>query len=118
MFLQRLLHQFNFAQSAYCFSFAKKEELANLWLKFINSKDIEKLSRKYVFVCEKHCETKYLCPTKNRTRLLIHLNPIPTLFSESQKNLPASVLPKVDDNPRRFRIPKKNLPEKRKLFQN
>ena len=62
------------------FRLPKKEELANLWLKFINRKDIEKLSRKYVFVCEKHFETKYLSPTKNRTRLLMHLNPIPTLF--------------------------------------
>ena len=98
------------------FCLPKKEELANLWLKFINRKDKEKLSRKYVFVCEKHFETKYLSPTKNRTRLLMHLNPIPTLFSESQTNLPASVLPKVDDNPRRFRIPKKNLLEKKETL--
>ena len=41
--------------------------------KFINRKDIEKLSRKYVFVCEKHFETKYLFLAKNRTLLLMHL---------------------------------------------
>ena len=46
----------------------------------------------------------------------MHLNPIPTLFSESQKNLPASLLPKVDDNPTRFPIPKKNLPEKKETL--
>ena len=98
------------------FRLPKKEELANFWLKFINRMDIEKLYGKYVFVCEKHFETKYFSPTKNRTRLLMHLNPIPTLFSESQKNLPASLLPKVDDNPTRFPIPKKNLPEKKETL--
>ena len=55
-------------------------------------------------------ETKYLSPTNNRTGLLMHLNPISTILSESQKNFTASV-PQVDNNQRKFRTPRKNLPE-------
>ena len=107
-------------QSAYSFSFANERRDGKYVDKFIKRKDIEKLFKKYVFVCEKHFDTKYLSPTKNRTRLLMHLTIyilILTIFSGFQKNLPASVLPKVD-NLRRFRTEKRICLNKRNLFQN
>ena len=33
-------------QGTNCYSFVKEEKLANLWIKFINRKDIENLSRR------------------------------------------------------------------------
>ena len=43
---------------------------------------------KDAFVCVKHFEEKYL----NRKTTRPRLNPVPTLFSESQQKLPGSIL--------------------------
>ena len=54
-------------------SFTKEGREGKYVDKIINRKDKEKLSRKDVFVREKHFEKKKLSPTKKRTQLLMHL---------------------------------------------
>lgn len=76
----------------------KEENLRNVWIKFINRKDIDVASMKYIFVCEKHFEEKYLNRNKSRTRLINRMNPVPTLLSEYQYNLPISVLRGIKSN--------------------
>ena len=44
-------------------------------------------------MCEKHFESKYLKISENRERLVLASNPIPTIFSDSQTNLPKFLLP-------------------------
>lgn len=76
------------------FKLPKNEELRKHWIKFINRGDINDMS--YVFACDKHFEEKYLKRNANRVRLVkTSENPVPTIFSDSQKTLPSSVLPTV-----------------------
>lgn len=77
------------------FKLPKEETLRNQWIKFINRKNEDIKSMKYVFVCEKHFKEKYLNKNRDRPRLKTNLNPIPTMLSGSQKNLPKSVLPSI-----------------------
>ena len=73
------------------FSLPKDENLRKSWIKFLNRKNVESL--KNIFLCEKHFESKYLKKNENRVRLVMTSNPIPTVFSDSQSNLPKSLLP-------------------------
>ena len=75
------------------FKIPKNEELRLIWIKFLNRTDIDSLL--HIFLCEKHFEEKYLKKNDNRTRLIMNLNPIPTLFSNNQQCLPVSVLPTI-----------------------
>ena len=47
---------------------------------------------KKIFLCDKHFESKYLKKNKNRLRLVMASNPISTIFSDSESNLPKSLL--------------------------
>ena len=67
-----------------------KSELKSEWIKFLNRKDADML--KTIFICEKHFEEKFLKRNENRVRLIITINPVPTILSESQKsNIPLSL---------------------------
>ena len=77
------------------FALPKKDELRKQWIKFINRKEVDVYSFKYIFICEKHFEGKYLNRNGVRTRLIASMNPIPTVLSESQLNLPRSAQPTI-----------------------
>ena len=74
------------------FSLPKDDRLRENWLKFIKRKEIE--SCKYTFICEKHFEDRFLNKTGNLIRLIMKLDPVPTILSDSQKNLPIYNQPK------------------------
>ena len=73
------------------FSLPKDEKIRAAWIKFLNRKDADSL--KNIYLCEKHFESKYMKKNENRIRLVMASNPVPTIFSESQTNLPKSLLP-------------------------
>jgi len=73
------------------FGLPTNEKLRASWIKFINRKDFASL--KSVFLCEKHFEKRFLNCNESRTRLKYVMNPVPTIFSESQNVLPASLRP-------------------------
>jgi hypothetical protein len=77
------------------FGLPKEENLRKEWITFINRKDINVESLKYVFVCVRHFEEKFLNRKEKRTRLLMNLQPVPTILSNTQKNLPKSALPTI-----------------------
>ena len=74
------------------FRLPKEEKLRKEWIRFINREDLKIGKVKYIFVCEKHFEDRYLNKKKNRVSLIASQNPVPTIISESQQNLPESVL--------------------------
>ena len=66
------------------FGLPKEGDVQDAWLKFVNR---EKEDLKHVYVCEYHFEEKYLNRIEKRSRLITNLKPIPTLLTDSQKNL-------------------------------
>lgn len=89
-------------------------EIRDQWIEFINRKE-DISSMKYVFVCEKHFEEKYLNRNQKRTRLITSLKPVPTLLTDSQRNLPASVLPKITKQ-RKPPVQRNIIEDERKQF--
>ena len=79
----------------FVFRLTKEVKLRKEWIRFINRKDLKIVQFKYVFVCEKHFDDRYLNKKKNRVRLIASQNPIPTILSESQRNQPKSVVPSM-----------------------
>ena len=61
----------------------------------INRKDLKIGQMKYVFVCEKPFEDRYLNEKKNQLLLIANHNPVPTILSQSPQNLPKSVHPSM-----------------------
>ena len=72
------------------FGLPKEGDVQDAWLKFVNR---EKEDLKHVYVCEYHFEEKYLNRNKKRARLIANFKLIPTLLSDSQKNLRKTQLP-------------------------
>ena len=69
----------------------KNEELLQKWIKFVNRKDWIPTSSSVL--CEKHFQENLIARSQ-RNKLKWHLNPIPTIHSESARKRP-SMLPNV-----------------------
>ena len=60
-------------------------DLEQRWFRFLNRNDIT-LQSKYIFICEKHFEEKYIKRNKVSPRLRKELVPIPTIYPPSLQN--------------------------------
>ena len=69
-------------------------ELRENWFRFINRNDLQRDS-KSIFICIKHFEEKYIKQNKARPRLIMELNPIPTILQEEIYSKKPSCLPTV-----------------------
>ena len=76
------------------FRLSNDPQLQVTWVKFLNRTD-DVHALKYIFLCQHHFEDKYLNNSGSRVRLKMDMKPVPTIFSDSQKCVPKSLLPTV-----------------------
>ena len=64
-------------------------QLQAIRVKFLNRNDVHAL--KNIYLCRHHFEDKYFNNSGSRIRLKMHMKPVPTIFSDSQKCVPKSL---------------------------